>query len=208
MPVLYYAPGACSLAVHIVLEWIGVPYEAVAADRRTAEYRAINPAGAVPALRCGSGVVLTQASAILHYLARSHPAAELLDETTPEAAAENDRWSAFLTGDLHPAFFPVFTPGRYTISTDPATLDAVRAAGIALVRTKMTLLDRHLTGRTWMVGDRRSVLDAYTVPMVSWAAARLPDGLASLPAVAAHHARMLDDAVVQRVMAAENAARR
>ena len=69
-PILYYAPGACSLAVHIVLEWIGQPYEAIAVDQHAAAYREINPAGAVPALRLGTGAILTQASAILHYLAR------------------------------------------------------------------------------------------------------------------------------------------
>ena len=125
-----------------------------------------------------------------------------MDETTPEQAAEYDRWSAFLTGDLHPAFFPVFTPQRFTTSTEPAALDSVRAAGLALVAARMTLLDQHLRGRTWMVGDRRSVIDAYTVPMVNWAA-KLGTGLTPYPAAEAHHARLLDDAAVRRVMAAE-----
>ena len=107
---LFYAPGACSLAVHVVLEWIGEPYEAVRVDQHAPSFRAINPAGAVPALEIAGGAVLTQAEAILHYLGRMHPAADLLDERTPEAAAALDRWGSFLTGDFHPAFFPVFTP--------------------------------------------------------------------------------------------------
>lgn len=199
-PTLYYAPGACSLAVHIVLEWIGAPYEAVAVDQHAPSYRAINPAGAVPALAQHSGEVLTQASAILHFLARRHPEAGLMEEGTPEIAAEYDRWSAFLTGDLHPAFFPVFTPQRYTTATEAAALDAVRAAGLALVEARLALLDRHLAGRTWLVGDRRSVLDAYAVPMLNWAGAKLPDGLRPYPAVATHHARMLADPVVRRII--------
>ena len=50
---LYYTPGACSLADHIVLEWIGAPYEAVRVsreERQTPAFRALNPAGAVPVL--------------------------------------------------------------------------------------------------------------------------------------------------------------
>ena len=200
---LYYAPGACSLAVHIVLEWIGSPYEAMAVDQHAPEYLEINPAGAVPALRLGSGAILTQASAILHYLARKHSDVGPMHETTPEQAAEYDLWSAFLTGDLHPAFFPVFTPRRYTTSSDPGALSDVRAAGLALVSARMGLLDQHLRGRTWMVGERRSVIDAYTVPMVAWAAAKLESGLTPYPAVDAHHARLLGDDAVRRVMETE-----
>ncbi len=45
---LYYAPGACSMAAHIALEWIGEPYEAVRVDPHDPAYLKINPAGAVP----------------------------------------------------------------------------------------------------------------------------------------------------------------
>jgi glutathione S-transferase len=65
---LYYSPGACSLADHIVLEWIGRPYETRRVsreERRSPDYLAINPAGAVPALE-DEGWVLTQNAAILH----------------------------------------------------------------------------------------------------------------------------------------------
>ncbi|MBS0231374.1 MAG: glutathione S-transferase N-terminal domain-containing protein, partial [Proteobacteria bacterium] len=53
---LYTSPGACSLADHIVLKWIGAPFEAqivTREQRASPEYRAINPAGAVPALQVG-----------------------------------------------------------------------------------------------------------------------------------------------------------
>ncbi|MDQ3230150.1 MAG: glutathione S-transferase N-terminal domain-containing protein, partial [Pseudomonadota bacterium] len=64
---LYYSPGACSLADHIALEWIGKPYEAERLSkeqRKSPEYLRINPAGAVPALQEGDWV-LTQNAAIL-----------------------------------------------------------------------------------------------------------------------------------------------
>src|SRR5688572_20194308 len=68
---LYYSPGACSLSDHIVLEWIGAPYEAVRVSReqrQTPEFRKLNPAGAVPVFE-QDGWVLTQNAAILNYLA-------------------------------------------------------------------------------------------------------------------------------------------
>ena len=203
MHTLYYAPGACSLSVHIVLEWIGQPYNVVQVDYHDPEYRKINPAGAVPALDYGGERPLTQCAAVLQYLARTHPEADLVDEGTPEAAAELERWSAFLTGDLHPAFFPVFLPGRYTASKHPAAIEDVKTAGLALVRTKLGLLDQHLTGRTWVTGGKRTILDAYVTPMLNWAVSMLPEGLQAFPAAAAHHDRMLADPAVRRVMLAE-----
>ena len=72
---LYYFAGACSLADHIVLEWIGEPYETVRmtlASVKSREYLALNPNGTVPLLVDGD-FVLTQNVAILCYLADRHP---------------------------------------------------------------------------------------------------------------------------------------
>ena len=203
MTTLYYAPGACSLAVHIVLEWIGEPYEAVKVDQHAPDYRRINPAGAVPALDYGGSKPLTQAAAILQYLAAKAPAADLLGDSTPEATAELQRWASFLTGDLHPAFFPLFMPGRYTVSKDPQAFDDVRSAGATLIETKLALLEAQLGGNEWLVGGKRTIVDAYATPMLNWAAAKLPDGLAPYPALKAHHERMLSDPAVMKVMADE-----
>jgi glutathione S-transferase len=199
---LYYAPGACSLAVHIVLEWIGNPYEAIKINYGDPLLKQINPAGAVPVLEDGAGHTLTQCSAILKYLAQADSSSDLLDVSSPEAAAELDRWSAFLTGDLHPAFFPVFMPARYTISTEPKAVEDIRIAGRLLVKAKLQLLEAQLDGKTWMVGNKRTILDAYATPMIRWACTTLGQ-LDEFPAVLAHHHRMLADPAVQRVLAAE-----
>ena len=74
---LYYSPGACSLSDHIVLEWIGKPYATQKVSReelKTAEFKQLNPAGAVPVLE-QDGWALTQNMAILNYLADMHPQA-------------------------------------------------------------------------------------------------------------------------------------
>ena len=202
-PTLYYSPGACSLAPHIVLEWIGKPYQAVQVDYHDPEYRKINPAGAVPALDHGGVRPLTQCAAILNYLSIIHPSAGLLGGQSAEEAAELVKWTAFFTGDLHPAFWPVFMPFRYTTSTDEAALDAVRQAGLALVRIKLALLEEQLHGREWIVGDGRTFVDAYATPMLNWGASMLPDALAQYPSVSAHRERMLADPAVIRAMTAE-----
>ena len=203
---LYYAPGACSLSVHIVLEWIGAPYEIERSDPSSPDYLKVNPAGAVPALRIGDGAPLTQCSAILHYLVRRFPEADLADDTTPERAAELDRWAAFLTGDLHPAFFPVFMPAPYTTDPNPAALDRVKQAGLALVAKKLKLIEAHLEGREHFVDAKRTFVDAYSVPMVRWACSMLPGGLDAYPGVRRHHQAMLSDPAVRKVMLEEGLA--
>ena len=203
MNTLYYAPGACSLSVHIVLEWLGEPYEAIRSNPSDPSYLAVNPAGQVPSLRTDGGDILTQCSAVLGYLAHTHPDARLGGNQSPLGQAKLGRWSAFFTGDVHPAFFPIFMPQRYTTAEDQASLDAVKAAGIALVRKRLALLDEHMQGRSTIVGTRMSYVDAYSVPMIRWATAMLPGGLDDFAAVRMHHEAMLADAGVRRAMMEE-----
>lgn len=200
---LYYAPGACSLSVHIALEWIGQPYEAIRVNPSSEDFVKINPAGQVPTLITPEHVTLTQCAAILRYLSRRFPAVGLADDSSLESSAETERWSAFLTGDLHPAFFPVFMPARYTVATDRESLTNVKSAGLQLVRKKLLILDALLEDRPFYAGRNRSYVDAYSVPMVRWATKVLPGGLEGYPNVSKHHEHMLTDPAVGRVMAAE-----
>lgn len=203
MPKLYYMPGACSLAPHIVLEWIGAPYEAIRVQRGSAELKALNPAGAVPVLE-DDGWILTQAGAILHYLAHKHPQAGLGGPGDPRGRAELDRWADFLTGDLHPAFFPVFTPQRYTTASDEASLAAVRAAGLDLTRKNLGLLEARLAGREYILGAR-SIVDAYAFPMIRWALGVVPEKLEPWPNIRALFERLSADPAVKAVLAREAA---
>ena len=203
MLTLFYAPGACSLAPHIVLEWIGQPYEAKRVQYGSPELVAVNPSGAVPALRDESGWVLTQAGAILHYLARRVPEAGLDAGNTPKEQAELDRWSSFMTGDLHPSFYPIFMPERYTADRSEAAKEAVRQAGMELVRKRLALLDAQLAEHPFILGERRTVIDAYAFPMIRWAIMKLPEKLGRYPHVQALHDRVTEDAAVRKVLADE-----
>jgi glutathione S-transferase len=205
MLTLYYHTGACSLAPHIALEWIGEPYETQAVEFGDKEYLKINPAGAVPALDTGEGWILTQAAAVLRYLADRFPQAGLAPVGSPREEAEANRWSSFITGDLHPAFFPLFLPDRYTRAREKEAFDNVREAAKALVRKKFDIIEAHLAGRRYMVGDKLSYLDAYVFPMERWAASMLEDGLSKYPNIQKHHDMMAADEGVKRALAAEGA---
>jgi glutathione S-transferase len=78
---LYYSPGSCSLAPHIVLNEVGQPFELrkfATADRAnySPDYLAVNPKGRIPALQI-DGFILTENPAILAYLGRKFPGAGL-----------------------------------------------------------------------------------------------------------------------------------
>jgi glutathione S-transferase len=201
---LYYAPGACSLAPHIVLEWIGEPYEAVRAEFGSEALRAVNPSGAVPTLRDEDGWLLTQASAILEYLTLRYPEAGLAGDDDLRAKAEVHRWSAFLTSDLHAAFWPIFTPFRYTTDRNADAKRAVVAAAQKLAGKQLAILDHQLEGRTYLVGQSRSFVDAYAFPMIRWAIRLLPGGLQTYPNLQGLHDRISADPAVQRVLARES----
>lgn len=206
MTTLYYATGACSLAPHIVLEWIGAPYDTVKVQFGSKELLAVNPSGAVPTLQEDDGWLLTQAGAIIDYLAHKHPEAGLTGGDSLREKAEAHRWSAFLTSDMHAAFWPVFTPARYTTDPGDEAKKAVVAAGLKLVQKQMTVLNDHLEGRDWILGDGRcvrSVIDAYAFPMIRWGIKMLPNGLADYPNVQALYDRLAADPAVQRVIARE-----
>lgn len=203
MPTLYYAVGACSLAPHVALEWIGAPYEAIKVQFGSNELLAVNPAGAVPTLREDDGWLLTQAGAILDYLASKHPEAGLAGGDGLRARAEAHRWSAFFTSDVHASFWPIFVPYRYTTEESDAAREAVVEAGHKLVAKPFGILNRHLDGREHILDGGRSVIDAYAFPMIRWAIKLLPDGLKEYPNVRALHDRIAADPAVQKVLARE-----
>jgi glutathione S-transferase len=198
---LYYSPGACSLADHIVLEWIGQPYEAVKVgreDRKTPEFLAINPAGAVPALE-HDGWVLTQNAAILNYLADLHPASGLGGDGSAKSRAAINKWLAFANSDVHPAFHPIFGSTAYL--EDAELIDKTKDAARAKVRTLFERADTHLQGRDWLA-DGRSVADPYLYVTYRWARGTGVD-LSGLDNLAAFASRIEADPAVRKVLEKE-----
>ncbi|HEV8331968.1 MAG TPA: glutathione binding-like protein [Steroidobacteraceae bacterium] len=200
---LYYFAGACSLADHIVLEWVGAPYETVRLDHaalKSPEFLALNPNGAVPLLIDGD-YVLTQNVAILCYLAERYPAARVF-AGTPRGRAEVMRWLGFLNSDVHPAFKPIFVPQRFL--PDPAVSGAIADTARGHVRTYLGRLDVRLEGRDWLV-DERSIADPYLFVMLRWAI-RLKIGLDGFGNLTRFLERMLADDGVRAALVAEEGA--
>lgn len=198
---LYYLPGACSLASHIVLEWIGAPYDTHRLSReelKSEAYRRISPLGAVPALEV-DGWVLTQNAAILGFLADSFPAARLGGDGTPKGRAQVNHWLAFVNSDVHPAFKPLFGATAYL--ADEAAIGKTRAHAKQVLRGLFERVNAQLQGRDWIAGTR-SIADPYLFVTLRWAhAAQI--GLADLKDLGRFFERMHGDAAVVKAIGEE-----
>ena len=166
---LYYSPGACSMATHIVLNELGLPYEAVQVDTKThklaangADYYAINPKGYVPAIELDDGSLLTEGVAILLYLGDRKPQASLLAAPGKMERYRTIEWLTFISSELHKSFSPLFNKDM------PAS---VRKIFLDKLNARFVLLDKHLAGNEFLMGGQFTVADAYAYTILSWAAA-------------------------------------
>ncbi|GJE58326.1 glutathione S-transferase family protein [Methylobacterium trifolii] len=207
--ILYYAPGACSLASHIALEETGAPYETVrlnlqAGDQRAPEYLAVNERGRVPALVEGDWV-LTENTAILRHVARAHPQASLWP-ADPRAQAVADEWLCWLSINHHPAFAHIRRAERY--SDEEAALPGIRAKAADTYGDLCTMTEVRLSNGGWAVGDRYSVVDTYLLLFWTWG--RGPalnfDMDGRFPAWSAHARAMAGRPAVRTVFAREGLA--
>lgn len=166
---LYYSPGACSLAPHIVLEELGIAYETVRistaeGQQRSPEYLKINPRARVPALVV-DGQVLVENVAILAYLGGGFPEAGLWPRRTWEQAQALSLM-AWLADTVHPAFAHLYRAERYV--EGPACVDAVKAKGRETFADCLAEIDRLVAGKRWAVGSRFTVVDAYLLVFYRW----------------------------------------
>ncbi|MGH8426781.1 MAG: glutathione S-transferase family protein [Gammaproteobacteria bacterium] len=197
----YYSPGACSLATHITLEWIGKPYETHEVNihgTKSPELLERNPDGAVPVIE-ENGWVLSQNSAILNYLADIHPEAKLGGDGTPKSRAEVNHWLGFVNSDVHPAYKPLFGSTGYLGDTD--TVEKTKARAKRVLRKLFERVNAQLEGRDWLVGTR-SIADPYLFVMLRWAKAQKID-LSGLDNLGRFFERMQSDAAVKKVLKEE-----
>ena len=211
MHTLYYSPAACSLAPHIVLEEIGAPYEAVlvkaGVDTVTPEWKAKNPKGRVPALtgvpgRIGGGEdLLTEANAIMVYLARANPAAGLLP-TDPAAEARVFEWLNWLATIHATHFARIRRPARFVV--DPALFPALEEKGRADLHEAYVYVDALLgDGRDWAVPGAYSIADIYLIVFYLFGFGAGFDMVEAYPNWRAHAAKVLARPAVARIVERE-----
>ncbi len=172
MHTLYYSPGACSLAVHILLRELDLPHRLVRKatgdeEHRSPEYLEVNPVGKLPTLVREDGSKLTEVAAILPYLAQLKPSAGLVPED-PWQRAQLDRNVAFIASELHPAYALALRPDRTLAEASSTTLEEGRAAGRARFIDRLGHLESRFVG-PFALGESFSILDPYVFVMMVWA---------------------------------------
>jgi glutathione S-transferase len=196
---LYYYPGACSLAPHIVAREAGVAFtlEKVDLANRTTEtgasFTAINPKGYVPALGLQDGSVLTEASAIVQYLADSQPGTDLAPAHGTFERYRLLEWLGFISTEIHKGFGPLW---------NPATPDAVKAAAKERLASRFAYLDEKLGQHPFLTGSKFTVADAYLFTVVNWTNFHGID-ISSFPNLQAFQARVASRPSVQQALEAE-----
>ena len=170
MRTLYYSPGACSLAPHILLEEIGEPFalrlvSTADGETRSAQHLRLNPKGRVPVLTCDDWV-LTEAPALLFYLATSHRHLALLPESA-QGQARASEWSNWLSGTVHSvAIKQVWRPE--TFSSDPLHHASIVASGKHNLTQAFDLIEARLAVSEWVVSNRYSYVDVYLLVFFRW----------------------------------------
>jgi glutathione S-transferase len=195
---LYYSPGACSLASHIVLAESGAQYAIEKADIRAkktesgADFAAISPRGAVPVLVLDDGEVLTEGVAIMQFVADSVtpgalPAAGKLARARLQEALN------FVSTEVHKTYSPFFR----------GLQGEAKAAQEALLNSRLALVEARLSdGRSYLLGDQFTPADAYLFTVTNWSKG-IGHDLSAFPKLEALRARVAARPAVQAAMKAE-----
>ncbi len=162
---LYYSPGACSLAPHIVLNELGQNYDLEKVDlgaKKTetgADFMDVNAKGYVPTLDLGTGEVLTEVSTILQYLADKAKNTDLLPAFGSMARYRAMEQLNFIASELHKGIGGLFNAAMPE--------DGKKAMKDRLTR-RFVWLDAQLAKKPYLLGDSYSVADAYAFTVLGW----------------------------------------
>ncbi|WP_248752503.1 glutathione transferase GstA [Pseudomonas sp. MWU15-20650] len=197
---LYFVPNACSLAPHIVLRELALPFDLVRVDNQAKttangeDFLQINPKGYVAALQLDNGQVLTEASAIVQYLADLKPAAQLAPANGSWERVRLQEWLNFIASEIH---------GGLAVFFNDAIEGDVRAMFQATLFKRFAILVQTLERQDYLLGAHYSVADAYLFVVLRWAAFHAID-LRQWPALAAFEQRIGERPAVIAALAVEN----
>jgi glutathione S-transferase len=196
---LYYAPGACSLSPHIALREAGLPFDLVKVSfpakttQAGDDFTAINPKGAVPALKLDDGELLTEGTAIVQYVADKAPTSKLAPAAGSKEHYRLVEWLNYVATELHKGFAPLWKP-----DTPAEYKETVKKS----LSNQFAFLDKELASRKFLMGDRFTVADGYLFTILNWANFHKID-LAPYANVTAFIARVTARPAVQEALKAE-----
>jgi glutathione S-transferase len=199
---LYYSPGACSHAPHILLREAGLDFtleKVDLAEKKTetgADFKKINPHGYVPALQLKDGTILAEGPAIDQYIADLVPAKKLAPANGTPERYKLQSWLNFISTEIHKTFGPMF---------NPATPEEYKKMSKDKLATRFDSLDEHLSKNKFVLGETFTAPDAYLYTVLGWAKYFAID-LAKWPAIKAFMERVAARPSAQEAAKAEGLA--
>ncbi|MYM29307.1 glutathione transferase GstA [Duganella sp. CY15W] len=164
---LFFTPGACSLAPHIVLRELDLPFVLEHVDLKTkktssgADFFSINPKGYVPALQLDDGEILTEGPSITQFLADKYAPGKLAAASGSVERARLNAHLTFIGTELHKGFSPLFNPSITAEARATVTANQIR---------KFALIDQVLAkSGAYLTGQNFTIADAYFFVVQSWA---------------------------------------
>jgi glutathione S-transferase len=202
---LHYYPGNASLAPHMLLEELGVPFELRLVDRekdaqRSPAYLKLNPNGTIPVLVEGE-LVLYETAAICLHLLDTHPHAGLAPALGTPERAHFYKWLVWLTNTLQATLMAWHYPERW--ADDAGAAAQVKARAEDKIGGMLDQLDAELARRgPWLLGARYSALDPYALMLGRWTRA-FARPARQLPALGPYLRRVLARPALGRVFERE-----
>lgn len=166
---LYTRPGSGGFVIEAALKLAGAPFEHIDVPKTPdldPEFLKISPMHQVPVLVLPDGHAVPETAAISLLLAELHPGKGLGPIAGEPGRADFLRWMAFMATAIYMANLRYYYPHRST--TDAAGIAAVKQAAVAEMDKEISILDRTLRGRDWLVGDSRTIADVYMLMLVCW----------------------------------------
>ena len=179
---LHYYPSTASMAPHILLRELGVPFELLLVDRtqnaqKMTAYLRLNPNGLIPVLTSNDEkgeLVLYEAAAICLHLCDMHPAARLIPKVGTPERAHFYKWLMWLTNTLQATLITYFYPERWVNVGNDAGATQVKAQAEIKVGVLLDQLDAELARQAllhpepWLLGANYSAVDIYTLMLCRW----------------------------------------
>lgn len=164
---LYYKPGACSMAVHVILNELNVPFEAIKQDDLKApDFLKLNPRGQVPLLLV-DGEPIKEGAAIMTWLLDTH-AGDLLPKSGI-ARAKALEWLMWCNASLHPACSKLFWLKKPAANTlDTKAKEELQIMFLEQVQSLWDEADARLAKTRYLAGDRITVADILMAVIANW----------------------------------------
>lgn len=175
----YYAPGACSLAPHILLQLSSLQYEAIPfrpipeGHPLPDSFKLVNPKQRVPVITLSfpgensdKKEVITETPAVMTAISQLVPSLHLMERTDIEKVKVLE-WMNYLSGTLHgQGFGMMFRPGRF--SSDTSAHGGIMKRGKEMVEESFGFIEGRLRAGKWAMGDSVSGVDAYLLVFWRW----------------------------------------